>query len=61
MKRDAPACFVLLGADNAAKGITAAHHDPAFDIDEDALTMGVRLFTHSALALLERTALKRAA
>ena len=57
----APACFVLLGAGNAAKGITAPHHDAAFDVDEDALGMGVRLFVHSAFALLEQTALARAA
>ena len=52
----APSCFVLLGAGNGAKGITADHHDSRFDIDEDALAMGVRLFTRSALALLEQTA-----
>lgn len=57
----APACFVLLGAGNAAKGITAPHHDAAFDIDEDAFAIGVRLFVHSAFALLEQTALARAA
>lgn len=57
----APACFVLLGAGNAAKGITAPHHDAAFDVDEDALGMGVRLFVHSTFALLEQTALARAA
>jgi amidohydrolase len=52
---EAPSCFVLLGAGNAAKGITAPHHDSSFDIDEDALAMGVRLFAHSAIALLEQT------
>ena len=59
--QQAPSCFVLLGAGNAARGITAPHHDAAFDIDEDALAMGVRLFTHSAFALLERTAPAKAA
>jgi amidohydrolase len=57
----APSCFVLLGAGNAAKAITAPHHDAAFDIDEDALPMGVRLFVHSAFALLAQTAAARAA
>jgi len=57
----APACFVLLGAGNAAKGITAPHHDAAFDIDEDALAMGVRLFVHSAFALLDQTPAAKAA
>jgi amidohydrolase len=48
----APSCFVLLGAGNRARGITADHHDERFDIDEDALAMGVRLFVNAALALL---------
>lgn len=47
----APGCFVLLGAGNAAKGITADHHDPRFDVDEDALAHGVGLFVRTALAL----------
>jgi amidohydrolase len=59
--REAPACFVLLGAGNAAKGITADHHDSRFDIDEDALPMGVRLFVRSVLTLLERDAVALAA
>jgi amidohydrolase len=53
--QQAPSCFVLLGAGNAAKGITAPHHDAKFDVDEDALAMGTRLFVHTALELLERT------
>jgi amidohydrolase len=51
----APSCFVLLGAGNRAKGITAAHHDPHFDIDEDALARGVRLSVDAVLTLLART------
>lgn len=50
--QQAPSCFILLGAGNAQKGITAPHHDAAFDIDEDALVMGVKLFVNSAFALL---------
>ena len=53
--QQAPSSFVLLGAGNAAKGITAPHHDAKFDVDEDALAMGTRLFVHTALELLERT------
>jgi amidohydrolase len=49
---EAPGCFVLLGAGNVAKGIVHDHHHPRFDIDEDALGMGVRLFTHAAVELL---------
>ncbi len=47
--QQAPSCFVLLGAGNKAKGITAPHHDSRFDIDEDALDMGVRLFVNAAM------------
>tara|TARA_R110002126_G_scaffold130272_3_gene273526 strand:- start:9515 stop:10705 length:1191 start_codon:yes stop_codon:yes gene_type:complete len=53
--QQAPSCFVLLGAGNTAKGITAPHHDAKFDVDEDALAMGTRLFVHTALELLEQT------
>ena len=58
---EAPSCFVLVGAGNAARGITAPHHDARFDIDEDALAIGVRLFVHSAVALLGRTSAAKAA
>jgi amidohydrolase len=57
----APACFVLLGAGNRAKGIVAPHHDAAFTIDEAALAMGVRLFAHSAFALLGSAQIAKAA
>lgn len=48
-----PSCFILVGAGNRGKGITAAHHDARFDIDEDALTIGVRLSVNALLALLK--------
>jgi amidohydrolase len=51
---------VLLGAGNSAKGITADHHDVRFDIDEDALAMGVRMFVTAAFALLEQAAVSPA-
>ncbi|NIZ10614.1 amidohydrolase [Pseudooceanicola sp. HF7] len=50
-----PSCFVLLGAGNKEKGIIAPHHDPKFDIDEDSLAMGTRLFVNAAIELLEQT------
>lgn len=49
----APSCFILVGAGNRGKGITAAHHDARFDIDEDSLTIGVRLSVNALLALLK--------
>jgi amidohydrolase len=48
----APSCFVLLGAGYADPAIVPEHHHPQFDVDEAALTDGMRLFVHAALELL---------
>jgi len=47
----APGAFVLIGAGNPGKGITAPHHHPHFRIDEDALQIGVQVLTGAARAL----------
>lgn len=39
--RARPGCYFWLGARNEAAGIAGRHHDPAFAIDEAALTLGV--------------------
>ena len=39
--REVPGCFMFLGSKNAKKGLTAPHHSPLFDFDEDALPLGV--------------------
>jgi amidohydrolase len=44
-----PGAFVLVGAGNEARGITAPHHSPAFDIDESVLPRGVELLARLAL------------
>lgn len=36
-----PACFYRLGTMNKAKGITAGVHTPVFNIDEDAIEVGM--------------------
>jgi len=36
-----PACFYRLGTMNAAKGITAGVHTPVFNIDENAIEIGI--------------------
>ncbi|MFZ1262486.1 MAG: M20 family metallopeptidase [Chitinophagaceae bacterium] len=36
-----PACFYRLGTMNPAKGITAGVHTPTFNIDEDAIEIGM--------------------
>jgi amidohydrolase len=44
-----PAAFVLVGAGNAARGITAPHHAPDFDLDESVLPLGAELLARIAL------------
>ncbi len=39
-----PGAFLFLGVRNEEKGITSPHHNPAFDVDEDALEKGVQFF-----------------
>ncbi len=44
-----PGAFAFLGAGNPARGITAPHHSPRFDIDEAALPTGAELLARLAL------------
>ena len=44
-----PGAFIFLGAGNAARGITAPHHSPEFDIDESVLPRGAELLARLAL------------
>ena len=48
----APAAFYLIGAGNEEAGITAPHHHPRFTIDEDALTIGLKMHLAVATRLL---------
>ena len=49
----APGCLMLLGTANPDKGITEIWHRPGFDIDEDALPVGVEVMSLAALDLLQ--------
>ncbi len=44
-----PGAFIFVGAGNEARGITAPHHSPFFDIDEAALPTGAELLARLAL------------
>lgn len=44
-----PGCFYRLGTRNEAKGIVSGVHTPTFDIDEDALEIGVGLMAWLAM------------
>jgi amidohydrolase len=41
--RRVPGCFAWVGSANAVKGYDAPHHSPRFDIDEEAMVIGVEL------------------
>ncbi|MCH6583323.1 MAG: M20/M25/M40 family metallo-hydrolase [Proteobacteria bacterium] len=44
-----PGAFILVGAGNKERGITAPHHSSEFDIDESVLPRGAELLTRLAL------------
>jgi amidohydrolase len=48
-----PGCYFLLGTSNSAKGLANPHHSPRFDIDEDALPLGLEIVKRSALKFLK--------
>lgn len=48
-----PVSMFLLGVANPVKGITGAHHSPAFDLDEDALPTGVAVMAETIRRFLE--------
>ncbi len=39
--QEVPGCYFFVGSCNAERGLDAPHHNPRFDIDEDALPLGV--------------------
>ncbi|MGB9867911.1 MAG: M20 metallopeptidase family protein [Bacillota bacterium] len=49
-----PGTFLFLGTGNEAKGITYPQHHPQYDIDEDALELGTRLYASFAKAFLNQ-------
>jgi amidohydrolase len=46
-------CYILIGTRNEAKGITAAWHTSEYDMDEDALPLGVQIISGTVLELLK--------
>jgi metal-dependent amidase/aminoacylase/carboxypeptidase family protein len=47
-----PGCLILLGTANPEKGITDIWHQRGFDVDEDALGLGIEIMSLAALDLL---------
>lgn len=50
--REVPGCYFLIGSANPAKGFDKPHHHPQFDIDEDALPVGVQVIVQAVLDYL---------
>jgi amidohydrolase len=42
---EVPGCFIFVGSSNESKGINHSHHSSRFNIDEDALPIGVEILT----------------
>jgi amidohydrolase len=47
-----PGCYFLVGSMNEARGLTWGHHTSRFDIDEDALGIGIETMTRTVLRYL---------
>ncbi len=52
--REIPSTFYFVGVGNKEKGTDYPHHHPKFDIDEDALAIGVEMHVRSALEYLSQ-------
>ncbi|WP_448517195.1 M20 metallopeptidase family protein [Pseudothermotoga sp.] len=50
-----PGVFYLVGSANPEKGLDKPHHSPYYDIDEDALIVGVQMHVSLVLNLLRGT------
>ena len=48
--KEKPGCMVRFGTGNKEKGIVAGVHHNNFDVDEDALELGVEMFTRFVLS-----------
>lgn len=48
-----PSCFYFIGVANAEKETDFGHHHPRFNIDEDALAIGVEMHVKTALEYLK--------
>ncbi len=48
-----PACFYRLGTSNPDKGIDSKQHTATFDIDENAMQLGIGLMSYITLKIIE--------
>lgn len=48
-----PGCYFIVGAKNEEKGANYSHHHPRFNIDEDAMPIGVEVLSRAAMDFLK--------
>ncbi|EFH90739.1 M20 metallopeptidase family protein [Ktedonobacter racemifer] len=48
-----PGCYFIVGSGNVQKGSDFPHHHPRFNLDEDALPVGVEVLTRSVFEFFE--------
>ena len=48
-----PGCYFIVGTKNEEKGANYPHHHPRFNIDEDALPIGVEVLSRAAMHFLK--------
>lgn len=53
--QDVPGCYFFVGSRNEAKGTHYQHHHPRFNLDEDALPIGVEILARTALDYLSHS------
>ncbi len=46
-----PGCFFFIGSGNPEKGLTASHHHPKFDFDEQVLPKAAAILAAAAIEL----------
>jgi amidohydrolase len=47
-----PGCYFFVGSRNAERGLVWGHHHARFDVDEDAMAIGIETMTRSVLRYL---------
>jgi amidohydrolase len=47
-----PGCYFIVGVHNEEKGAKYPHHHPRFNIDEDAMSVGVEVLARAAMEFL---------
>jgi amidohydrolase len=50
--REKPGCYFFVGTNNESRGLTWGHHHPKFDIDEEALGIGIETMVRTLTSYL---------